>query len=92
MTVSLGEHVLHAVAARLLAKAGPNGFPLFESASRPVPLASGAEGFGDIVAALQAADALSALSPVPGQFAALCARLHLTASPLRPSVTCPHRG
>jgi hypothetical protein len=73
-----GDHVLHAVAARLLAQAGPDGFPLRESAPRPEPLAPGAEGFGDVIAALQAADAWSPLSAVPGQFAALCDRLHLT--------------
>jgi hypothetical protein len=78
VTASPGDHVLHAVAARLLAKADPNGFPRRESAPRPGPLAPGAEGFGDVIAALQAAGALSPLSPVPGQFAALCARLHLT--------------
>ena len=78
VTASPGDHVLHAVAARLLAKAGPNGFPLPQSAPRPGPLASGAEGFGDVIAALQAAGALPPLSPVPRQFAALCARLHLT--------------
>ena len=78
VTASPGDHVLHAVAARLLAKDGPLGFPLRQSAPRPGPLAPGAEGFGDVIAALQAAGALSPLSPVPGQFAALCARLHLT--------------
>ncbi len=71
---SPGDHLLHAVAARLLARAGPDGFPLPESTPRPGPLAPGA----DVIAALQAADALSPLSPVPGQFAALCTRLHLT--------------
>jgi hypothetical protein len=85
---SPGDHVLHAVAAGLLARAGPDGFPLREGAPRPGPLAPGAEGFGDVIAALQAAGALSPLSPVPGQFAALCARLHLpghgiTAPPAR---------
>ena len=78
VTASPGDHLLHAVAARLLAKADPNGFPLRESAPRSGPLAAGAEGFGDVIAALQAAGALSPLSPVPGQFAALCGRLHLT--------------
>jgi len=76
VTVSPGDHVLHAVASRLLAKADLFGFPLRESAPRP--LAPGAEGFGDVIAALQSAGAWSPLSPVPGQFAALCARLHLT--------------
>jgi hypothetical protein len=78
VTASPGDHLLHAVAARLLAKAGSSGFPLRESAPRSGPLAPGADGFGDVIAALQAAGALSPLSPVPGQFAALCARLHLT--------------
>jgi len=78
VTASAGDHLLNAVAARLLAKAGPDGFPLPEGAPRAGPLAPGAEGFGDVIAALQAADALSPLSPVPGQFAALCDRLHLT--------------
>ena len=78
VTASPGDHVLHAVAARLLAKAGPDGFSLGESAPRPAPLAPGTEGFGDVIAALQAAGAWSPLSPVPGQFAALCGRLHLT--------------
>ena len=76
VTASPGDHVLHAVAARLLAQAGLLGFPLRHSAPRP--LAPGADGFGDVIAALQAAGALSPLSPVPGQFAALCARLHLS--------------
>jgi hypothetical protein len=75
---SPGDHLLHAVAARLLAKAGPSGFPLHEDAPGSGPLAPGAEGFGDVIAALRAAGALSPLSPVPGQFAALCGRLHLT--------------
>jgi hypothetical protein len=75
VTASPGDHVLHAIAARLLAKADLFGFPLRESA--PQSLAPVAEGFGDVIAALQAAGAWSPLSPVPGQFAALCARLHL---------------
>jgi hypothetical protein len=78
VTAGPGDHLLHAVAARLLAKAGPDGFPLRESAPRPGPLAPGTDGFGDVIAALQAAGALSPLSPVPGQFAALCGRLHLS--------------
>jgi hypothetical protein len=76
VTASPGDHVLQAVAGRLLAKADLFGFPLRQSAPRP--LAPAAEGFGDVIAALQAADAWSPLSPVPGQFAALCARLHLS--------------
>jgi hypothetical protein len=46
------------------------------------------DGLGDVLAALQAAGALSPLSPVPGQFAALCVQLNLaghgiTAPPAR---------
>jgi hypothetical protein len=78
VTASPGDHLLHAIAARLLATAGPDGFPLRESTPPLGPLAPGAEGFGDVIAALQAAGALSPLSPVPGQFAALCGRLNLT--------------
>ncbi len=79
VTASPGDHVLHAVAARLLGGDDPSGYPLRQSAPRPGrPLAPGAEGWRDVIAALQAAGALSPLSPVPGQFAALCARLHLT--------------
>ncbi len=78
VTAGPGDHLLHAVAARLLAAAGPNGFPLRPSAPRSGALAPGVEGFGDVIAALRAAGALSPLSPVPGQFAALCARLHLS--------------
>jgi hypothetical protein len=78
VTASPGDHLLHAIAARLLAKARLDGFPLQERASRAGLLTPGGEGFGDVIAALQAAGALSPLSPVPGQFAALCARLHLT--------------
>jgi hypothetical protein len=78
VTASPGDHVLAAVAARLLAQDDGLGYPLRHSGPRARPLAPGAEGFGDVIAALQAADALSPRSPVPGQFAALCARLHLT--------------
>jgi hypothetical protein len=78
VTVSPGDHLLRAVAARLLGGDDPSGFPLRKSAPRPGLPAPAAEGFGDVLAALRAADALSPLSPVPGQFAALCARLHLT--------------
>lgn len=78
VTASPGDHLLYAIAARLLAQADLTGFPLRHSAPQPGSLAADAEGFGDVIAALRAAGALSPLSPVPGQFAALCARLHLT--------------
>ena len=71
-TAGPGEHLLHAVAARLLAEAAaaPPG-------SRPGSPPAGAHGLGDVIAALQAAGVLSPLNPVPGQLAALCARLDL---------------
>jgi hypothetical protein len=89
-TASRGEHLLHAIAARLLA-ATPTAPPdtrLHPAAPRPGPFPRTTDGLGDIIAALQAAGALSPLSPVPGHLAALCASLHLpghgiTASPAR---------
>src|SRR5260370_189990 len=71
VTASPGDHLLHAVAARLLAKAGPDGFPLRDSAPRPGPLAPGTGGVGHVIAPLPAAAAPSPPSPAPGQFAAL---------------------
>lgn len=60
VTASPGDHVLHAVAARLLSGDDPSGFPVRQSWPRPGrPLASGAEGWRDVIAALQAAGALS---------------------------------
>jgi hypothetical protein len=44
----------------------------------PGPLPETADGLGDVSAALQACGALPPLSPVPGQLAALCARLNVT--------------
>ena len=67
-TAGPGEHLLHAIAARLLAEA---------VAPRPGSPPAGAHGLGDIIAALQTAGALSALNPLPGELAALCARLDL---------------
>jgi hypothetical protein len=67
-TAGPGEHLLHAIAARLLAEA---------AAPRPGSPPAGAYGLGDIIAALQTAGALSALNPLPGELAALCARLDL---------------
>jgi len=75
-TAGPGEHLLHAVAARLLAEAAA---PQRGSrpGARPGSPPAGAHGLGDVIAALQAAGALSPLSPVPGQLAALCARMDL---------------
>ena len=68
VTAGPGEHLLHAVAARLLAEA---------AVPQPGSPPAGPHGIGDVIAALQAAGALSPLNPVPGQLAALCARLDL---------------
>jgi hypothetical protein len=70
-TAGPGEHLLHAVAARFLAEAAARPGP------RPGSPPAGAHGLGDVIAALHAAGALSPLNPVPGQLAALCARLEL---------------
>jgi hypothetical protein len=84
-----GEQLLNTIAARLLAAAPalPHDPWLYGTTPRPVPLASVADGLGDVIAALQDCGALSPLSPLPGQLAALCARLNvshgITAPPAR---------
>jgi hypothetical protein len=87
-TAGPGEHLLHAVAARLLAAAAvPQDTGPGPAAPEPGPLPAAAGGLGDVIALL-AAGALSPLSPVPGQLAALCASLNvaghgITAAPAR---------
>ncbi len=74
--LSPGEHLLVMLAERLLT-AAPE-FP--RSQWRQVtagPLRAMAGGLGDIVAALETADVLSPLSPVPARLAALCASLDI---------------
>jgi len=68
--LSAGEHLLHRIADRLLAMVAE-----FPPRVTPGPLANLAAGMGVTVAALEAAEVLSPLSPVPGQLAALCASL-----------------
>ena len=87
---SPGEHLLNLVAARLLllALAFPHEIRLHPAAPRPEPFSCIADGLGDAIRALQACGALSPLSPVPGQLAALCASLNvsghgITAPPAR---------
>ena len=77
---SPGEHLLNHMATRLLllALAFPDEIRLHPAVPGPEPLACTADGLGDAIAALQACGALSPLSPVPGQLAALCASLNLT--------------
>ena len=76
--LSPAEYLLHTIAARLLAAA--SSVPLDTppvSGLTPGALTRLADGLGDIIAALQACGALSPLSPVPGQLAALCAGLNV---------------
>ena len=89
-TVSPGELLLDVVATRLLTVAAtfPQDTPEQLAAAKPglVPHAVG--GLGDIIAALEAAGALSPASPVPGQLAGLCSHLgvsghRITAPPAR---------
>ena len=87
---SPGEHLLDRIAARLLllTLAFPQEIRLHPAVPRPEPFSCIAAGLGDVVAALQACGALSLLSPVPGQLAALCENLNvsghgITARPAR---------
>ena len=77
---SPGEHLLHHMANRLLllALAFPHQILLHPAVPPPEPFACVADGLGDAIAALHACGALSPLSPVPGQLAALCGTLDVT--------------
>ena len=77
---SPGEHLLHHIATRLLllALAFPHEIRLHPAVPAPEPFSCVADGLGDAIAALQACGALSPLSPVPGQLAALCATLNIS--------------
>jgi hypothetical protein len=82
-TRSPGEQLLNNIAMRLLATGSV--FPQFVlivlaemALEYPGSLPDTADGLGDVIAALQASGALAAHSPVPGQLAALCARLNVT--------------
>ncbi len=77
-SLSPGERLLVMLAERLLT--GTPEFPRRGLLAAP-PTGSRqvvAGGFGDIIAALEAADVLSPLSPVPARLATLCASLDLT--------------
>jgi hypothetical protein len=78
--VSPGEHLLNLLAVRLLTIAPefPHDLRLQLAAVSPGPLSYAAIGLGDVIAALEAADALPPLSPVPGRLAALCASLRVS--------------
>jgi hypothetical protein len=77
---SPGEHLLHQMATRLLllALAFPHEIRLDPAVPGPDRFSCVADGLGDAIAALQACGAMCALSPVPGQLAALCANLDVT--------------
>src|SRR5580692_11734723 len=90
VTASPGEHLLNLLAVRLLTIAPefPHDLRLQLAAVSPGPLSNATIGLGDVIAALEAADALPPLSPVPGRLAALCASLRvsghgITAPPAR---------
>jgi hypothetical protein len=93
---SPGEHLLHQIATRLLllALAFPHELRLHPAVPGPEPFSCVADGLGDVIAALQACGAMSALSPVPGQLAAVCASLDVTGHGItaRPARQLPNRG
>lgn len=74
---SPGEHMLNTIAMRLLAAAAafPPHRPLFVAG---LTLGLAVDGLGDVITALQAADAFPPGSPVPAQLAALCVQLDIT--------------
>ena len=85
---SPGEHLLQAIAAKLLTTLLAASSEPDPAGPQPGPLGTAADGLGQVITALQAAGALSPLSPVPGQLAALCAVLPasghgITAPPAR---------
>jgi hypothetical protein len=73
--LSVGEHLLNRIAERVLTMA-PD-FPAQLATMAPVPVAGLTTGLGATIAALEAAEVLPLLSPVPGQLAALCASLRV---------------
>jgi hypothetical protein len=86
--VSPGELLLTDIATGFLALASPERVPLHPSAARPGPLSQAADGLADIIAALQAAAALSPASRLPGQLASLCAHLGIRSH----AITAPPAG
>ena len=95
VTARPGEHLLHAVAARLLANDGPDGFSLREGAPRPGPLAPGEVG-GSATSSRRcrrpARCPRSARCPGRSPRCAPACTSRAMASPPRPPVTCPDRG
>ena len=75
LDLSVGEHLLNRIAERVLTLAPE--FPAQLATMAPVPLSNITSGLGATIAALEAAEVLSPLSPLPGQLAALCASLQV---------------
>ena len=78
---SAGEILLDVIAAQLLTVAVTfrrDTAKQRAAARRELLWLAGEDKLGDIITALQAADALPAASPVPGQLARLCARLGIS--------------
>ncbi len=75
--LSPGEHLLIMLAERLLTTAPefPQGLRQQLGAVTAGPLQTMTAGLGDIIAALEAADVLPPLSPVPARLATLCASM-----------------
>jgi hypothetical protein len=78
--LSPGEHLLVMLAEQLLTVAPefPHALRMQLAAISPGPLHTMATGMGDVIAALEAADVLSPLSPVPGRLAAVCAGMRVS--------------
>jgi hypothetical protein len=80
-TASSGEILLDVIAAQLLTVAVTFPRDTAErraAARRELLWLAGEDRLGDIITALQAADALPAASPVPGQLARLCTQLGIS--------------
>jgi hypothetical protein len=94
VTASPGDHVLHAVAARLLAKDDLTGFPLRRSAPRPrrLPPAPRGSATSSRPCRQPARCPRSARCPGSSPRCAPACTSPATASPPRPPVTCPNRG
>ncbi len=93
---SPGELLADMIAARTLALAAalPQETPEQLAAAKPELLPHAVGWLGDVITALQAADALPPSSPAPGQLAG-CAPAWAsaaTASPRRPPPTCRNGG
>jgi hypothetical protein len=74
--LSPGEHLLIRLAEHLLTSA-PNPRGRWRATAPGGPLRPLTTGLGDIVGALEAADVLSPLSPVPARLATLCASMDI---------------